>query len=69
MSLDKALTRTKPIGDDGFFVWAWMKQFQKFLTDVSTPGPYADDAAAKVAGVPQFGQYYQPSGAVVVRLI
>jgi hypothetical protein len=36
---------------------------------VPTPGPYANDAAAAAAGVALLSQYYQPSGAVVVRLV
>jgi hypothetical protein len=38
------------------------------MNDPITHGPYANDTAAKAAGVPLGGQYYQPSGAVVVRL-
>ena len=38
------------------------------MNDPITHGPYANDAAAAAAGVPIGGQYYQPSGAVVVRL-
>lgn len=32
------------------------------------PGPYADDAAAKAAGIQLKCAYHQTSGAVVVRL-
>ena len=68
MSLDKSLNRTPFLDSAGLVVWPWVKWLQTVLTGVTTPGPYANDAAAKAAGVPINGQYYQASGAVVVRL-
>lgn len=45
----------------------WLNFFQ-LLAAGRTRGPYANDAAAKTSGVQIGQQYYQPSGAVVVRL-
>lgn len=50
----------------------WRKWFQAIVTAFNSPvpGPFADDAAAKAAGINIGFQYYQPTtGAVVVRLV
>ena len=54
-------------GSDVFFRQRVFSAIQA-MNDPITHGPYANDTAAKAAGVPLGGQYYQPSGAVVVRL-
>ena len=52
--------------------WSWLRWFQQLQAKVgevfATPGPYADDAHAKAAGVDIGQRYYLPTGAVVVRL-
>lgn len=50
----------------------WIRFLQEAQVRINTisplPGPFADDAAAAIAGI-QVGQmYYQTSGTVVVRL-
>lgn len=50
--------------------WQWLN-WLKDVRDralIKTPGPYANDAIAKAAGVAVGEQYYLPSGAVMVRL-
>lgn len=49
--------------------WAqrWMSQLVALL-NAKTPGPFANDAAAKVGNVSIGQQYYQPSGQVFVRI-
>lgn len=66
---------TTPLPDDGAVSKVslpWLSFFQLLQTMVikqsKTPGPYADDAAAQAKGVAVGQQYYQSTGAVVVRL-
>lgn len=60
----------------------WMKWFQSIVTTdagvllelaartpLLIPGPFANDAAAATAKIPIGAAYYQPSGAMVVRLV
>ena len=59
---------------DGLFASPeWIRWFNQVLDAlngaVNTRGPYADDLAAKANGVAIGERYYQPSGAVVVRLV
>lgn len=50
----------------------WIRFFQEAQARVNTisplPGPFSNDAAAAQGGVQAGQMYYQPGGAVVVRL-
>lgn len=47
----------------------WLNWFQAIRRQLApTSGPYANDAAAKAAGIAVGQQYYLPTGAVSVRL-
>lgn len=47
----------------------WLNWFQQLRRKLNiTPGPLADDVAAKAAGVEVGQQYYTAAGAVQVRL-
>lgn len=57
----------KSIQDNAFF-----DSIIRAINNLATfpiPGPYANDAAAKAAKIAIGSAYYQPSGAVVVRLV
>ena len=57
--------------DGNFMGPDWVRWFQVIrfiLHDLPVAGPYANDAAAKAAGIVVGHVYYQPTGAVVVRL-
>ena len=64
------------LAENGLMARTWGAWFSTGLipavnntTPLTIPGPYANDAAAKTAGVPLQGLYYDASGVPHVRIV